>query len=98
MSKLSNNISLSELIAKVKEQLKNRNKDSPFFLLEKAELELQVIFSKEIYGEVERKLNQNLKSLRRIIRLSSQCRSAPYSSTLLSIIYQGECPISTKYF
>ena len=61
MSNLSNNISLSELIAKVKEELESTNKDSPVFLVEKAELELQVTFSKEISGEVEGKGKSELK-------------------------------------
>lgn len=60
MSNLSNNISLSELIAKVKEELESTNKDSPVFLVEKAELEIQVTFSKEISGEVEGKAKSGL--------------------------------------
>ncbi|MCC5599416.1 trypco2 family protein [Nostoc favosum] len=47
MSGESNDIGLSELIAKVKEELANTNKESPVFFVEKIELELQVTISRD---------------------------------------------------
>lgn len=61
MPKLSKNIGLNELINKIKEELESTNKDSPAFFVEKAELELQVAFSKEIVGEAEGKGKAELK-------------------------------------
>ncbi len=61
MPKLSKNIDLNELITKIKKELESTNKDSPAFFVEKAELELQVTFSKEIVGEAEGKGKAELK-------------------------------------
>ncbi|MDJ0617065.1 MAG: hypothetical protein QNJ63_10015 [Calothrix sp. MO_192.B10] len=61
MPKLSKNIGLNELITKIKNELESTNKDSPAFFVEKAELELQVTFSKEIVGEAEGKGKTELK-------------------------------------
>ena len=61
MSNSSGNIDLSELISKIKKELESTNKNSPAFLVEKAELELQVTFSKEKTGELEGKGKAELK-------------------------------------
>ncbi len=61
MPTLSKNIGLDELITKIKKELESTNKESPAFLVEKAELELQVTVSKEIVGEAEGKGKAELK-------------------------------------
>ena len=61
MPKSSKDIRLNELINNIKEELESTNKDSPAFFVEKAELELQVAFSKEIVGEAEGKGKAELK-------------------------------------
>lgn len=48
---MSKEIGLAELITKIKEDLASTNKESPAFLVEKVELDLQVTVSKE--GEVQ---------------------------------------------
>ena len=63
MSQISDGIGLGELISKIKEELASTNKDSPVFMVENVELELQVTVSKgnEVKGsgkaEVDLKIN-----------------------------------------
>ena len=64
---MSNEIGLGELITKIKEELESTNKQSATFLVDKAELELQVTVSKggdaEIEGSAEADLKINILSV-----------------------------------
>ena len=62
---MSQEISLSELITKVKEDLASTNKESPAFLVEKVELDLQVKVSKEteVQGQVKAKADLKINVL-----------------------------------
>jgi hypothetical protein len=67
MSQTSDGIGLGELISKIKEELASTNKDSPVFMVENVELELQVTVSKgnEVKGsgKAEANLKINVLSL-----------------------------------
>jgi hypothetical protein len=58
---MSQGIGLSELITKVKEDLASTNKESPAFLVDKVELDLQVAISKEVGVEGQAKAKADLK-------------------------------------
>ncbi|MBD2135808.1 hypothetical protein H6F47_26245 [Sphaerospermopsis sp. FACHB-1094] len=65
MSQKLNEIGLSELISKVKEELASTNKDNPVFIVESVELELQVAVSREIEikGQGEAKVDLKINVL-----------------------------------
>ncbi|MEA5467648.1 trypco2 family protein [Spirulina sp. 06S082] len=59
---MSEEIGLAELITKIKEDLAKTNKESPAFLVEKIELDLQVTVSKgrEVQGSGEAKIEPQI--------------------------------------
>jgi hypothetical protein len=61
MSDSVKNIGLGELITKIKEELASTDTESPAFLVEKVELELQVTVSKEGEAELQGKGKADLK-------------------------------------
>ena len=81
MSQISDGIGLGELISKIKEELASTNKDSPVFMVENVELELQVTVSKgnEVKGSGKAEANLKINIEKTIIshysKLVSVCKS-----------------------